>query len=169
MVDTTNTPSPVAPRGTDREVRRSAQQRHAAQAVKEAATLTPPKGEAKAAAIKANKAKELARFGSSSRTKVRQAENREAAAAQDRRLAGVEVLQQAKLVPGQQVDARTARLVAKAQDKEERDTIGRAARAAGIAVQDVLRGNRPLRNKRSISRRIAQHNAANAAAQTAQQ
>lgn len=164
MVDTPNTPSPVAPRGTDREVRRSAQQQHAAQAVQEAATLIPPRGEEKAAQIAANKRKEVARFGTQNRAKVKQAENREAAAEQDRKLAGVIALQQAKLVPGQQVDARTARLVAKAQDREERDTITTAAQAAGIAVRDVLRGNRPLRNKRSVNRRIAAHNARQAAA-----
>jgi len=165
MVD--NTAPQVSPRGTDRVRRRAAQEAHAAQAVNEAATLQPLRGEAKAAAIAANKAKEVARFGGQSPTKARQAENRAAAVEQDRRFAGAEVLQRAKLEPGAQVDHRTARLVAKAQDREERDTIGKAARAAGIAVQDVLRGNRPLRTKRSISRRVAAHNARQAAADAA--
>jgi hypothetical protein len=151
--------SPVAPRSTERVRRRADQAAHAEQAVVEAATLTPPRGEAKKAVIAANKAAEIARFGpGENRAKVRQAENREAAAVQDATFAGVTAFQRANLVPGQQVDHRTARLIAKAADREARDQITDAAKAAGKAVFQTL-SDKVVSNKRSIFRKVAQHNA----------
>lgn len=156
----------VAPRGTDRVRRREAQAQHAEQAVQEAATLIPPRGEEKVRKIAENKAAEDKRNAGQSPTKARQAANRAEALEQDRAFAGVEVLQRAALVPGQQVDARTARLVAKASDREERDFIRDAAKAAGFAVHETLKG-RPSQNTRTVHAKIAQHNARNAAARAA--
>lgn len=149
----------VAPRGTDRVRRRADQAAHAKQAVDEAAKLTPPRGEEKTRQIAENKAKELARFGESgtTRRKTLQAEHREQALAQDARPTQ-SPLQLAKLVPGQQVDHRTARLLAKAADKEARDEISDAARAAGRAVHTTLSG-KVAGNPRSVFRRVAAHNA----------
>lgn len=156
--------SPVAPRGTDRVRRRAAQAEHAEQATVEAATLQPPRGEEKAAAIAANKAAEVARFGGGpNRAKVRQAENREAALEQDRQFAGAPTLQQFNLVPGQQVDHRTARLIAKAADREARDQITEAAKAAGKAVYQSL-SDKAASNKNSVFRKVARQAAKVAAA-----
>lgn len=146
--------SPVMPRGTDRVRRRAAQAEHAERATVEAATLQPPRGEEKAAAIAANKAKETARFGGENRAKVRQAENREAALEQDRQFAGAPTLQQFNLVPGQQVDHRTARLIAKAADRGARDQITEAAKAAGKAVFQTL-SDKAASNKNSVFRKVA--------------
>lgn len=162
MADTNNT-SPVMPRGTDRVRRRADQAAHAAQAVKEAATLQPPRGEEKARRIAANKQADNARFGGENRAKVRQAENRVAAAAQDAQFSGVTAFQRANLVPGQQVDHRTARLLAKAADREARDQITDAAKAAGKAVYQTL-SDKVAGNKRSIFRRVADQAARVAAA-----
>lgn len=157
MVDLDNI-SPVAPRGTDRVRRRAAQAEHAERATVEAATLQPLRGEEKVAAIAANKAADVARFGGGeNRAKVRQAENRVAAAAQDAAFAGVTAFQKANLVPGQQVDHRTARLIAKAADREARDQITDAAKAAGKAVFTTL-SDKAASNKRSVFRRVAEHN-----------
>lgn len=152
--------SPVAPRGTDRVRRRAAQTANAEQAQREAIELQPLKGEAKKAAIAANKSQEIARFGPGvNRAKVRQAENRVAAAKQDEQFAGAQTaFQKLNLVPGQQVDHRTARLLAKAADKEARDQITDAAKAAGKAVFQSL-SDKVASNKRSIFRKVAQHNA----------
>jgi hypothetical protein len=154
MADTDNI-SPVAPRGTDRVRRRAAQAEHAERATVEAATLQPPRGEEKVAAIAANKAAEVARFGNApNRAKVRQAENREAALEQDRQFSGAPALQQFNLVPGQQVDHRTARLIAKAADREARDQITDAAKAAGKAVFQSL-SDKAASNKNSVFRKVA--------------
>lgn len=154
MADTNNV-SPAAPRGTERVRRRAEQAAHAEQAVVEAATLIPPRGEEKAAAIAANKAAEIARFSSGeNRAKVRQAENRAAAVAQDAELAKATVFQKANLIPGQQVDHRTARLLAKAADREARDQITDASKAAMKAVYQTL-SDKAASNKRSVFRKVA--------------
>lgn len=160
---TTDVPSQVAPRGTDRVRRRAAQEAAKVTAQNEAATLIPPRGEEKKRLIAKNKADELARFGpsKSTRTKALQAENRDKALVQDRELAFVKPSPLARLEPGQQVDARTARLLAKQGDREERDNIEKAAKAAGVAVRNTLHG-RPAHDRRSTARRVAQHNALNA-------
>lgn len=157
----------VSPRSTDRTRRRAAQAKHAEQAQVEAATLTPPRGEEKAKQIAANRAAEIARFGASGTTRRQtlQAENREAAKAQDAQFAGATVLQQAKLVPGQQVDHRTARMFAKAQDRADRDENRKAARAAGTAVLEVLDGRGDRGSKTSVHRKAARQAAKVAAAQ----
>lgn len=162
MADTNNI-SPVTPRDTDRVRRRADQAAHAAQAVQEAATLQPPRGEEKARQIAANKQADNARFGGENRAKVRQAENRVAAAAQDAQFAGVTAFHQAKLVPGQQVDHRTARLIAKAADREARDQITEAAKAAGKAVYQSL-SDKAASNKNSVFRKVARQAAKVAAA-----
>lgn len=159
MVDIPNTPqNHLQPRGTDRVRRREAQAKHAEQAVVEAANLVPPKGDEKAAQIAANKAKEVARFGGQSPAKAKQAEHRQQAQVQDAEFSGVNVIAEANLIPGQQVDARTARLFAKAHDRQERDVVTQAAKAAGVAVFDTLKGQRPLRDRHTRQRHIAQHN-----------
>jgi hypothetical protein len=165
MADTNNV-SPVAPRGTERVRRRADQAAHAEQAVVEAATLQPLRGEEKVAAIAANKAADVARFGGGeNRAKVRQAENRVAAAAQDAEFAGVTAFQKANLVPGQQVDHRTARLIAKAADREARDRNTEAAKAAGKAVFQTL-NDRVVGGRQSIHRKIAKQAAKVAATNT---
>lgn len=160
---TNDTPSQVAPRGTDRVRRRAAQEAAKVQEQQEAATLIPPRGAEKQQMIEANKAKDLARFGptKASRTKTLQAENRAKALLQDRELAAPKPSPLARLEPGQQVDARTARLLAKQSDRDERDNIEKAAKAAGVAVRNTLHG-RPGHDRRSTARRVAQHNALNA-------
>lgn len=167
MVDLPNTqPNHLQPKGTDRVRRRAAQAAHAEQAVAEAATLVPPQGDEKAAIIAANKAKELARFGGQSQVKVKQAENRAAALVQDAEFSGVETFAKAKLVPGEQVDHRTARLFAKAHDRDERDINRLAAKAAGVAVFGALNG-KATHDQHTRARRIAQHNASVTAASKA--
>lgn len=160
MVDTQNTAvSPVAPRGTDRVRRRAAQAAHAEQAQEEAATLVPPRGEEKAKQIAANKAKVVARFGEQSPAKVKQAENKAQAQVEDRLYAGAPVLQASRLEPGQQVDNLTARRMAKAADRSDRDEITAAAKAAGSAVFQTLKGRASHINRRSVHRKVAQQQA----------
>lgn len=169
MVETPNTQSQVAPRGTDRVRRRAAQAAHAEQATKEAATLQPLRGDEKKAAIEANKAKEIARFGTQPQAKVKQAENRAQAKKEDRLYAGAPVLQAAKLEPGTQVDNLTARRMAKAADRADRDEITAAAKAAGSAVFQTLKGRQSHVNRRSVYRKVAQQAAKVAAHATAAQ
>lgn len=166
MVDTPNNVSPVAPRGTDRVRRRAAQAAHAEQAQVEAATLVPPRGQAKLDAIAANKAQVVARFGEQSPAKVKQAENKAQAQKEDRLYAGAPVLQASRLEPGQQVDNLTARRMAKAADRADRDEITAAAKAAGSAVFQTLKGRQSHINRRSVHRKVAQQ-AVKIAAQTA--
>ena len=166
MVDTQNPVSPVAPRGTDRVRRRAAQAAHAEQAKVEAATLQPLKGDEKTAAIAANKAKELARFGGESQTTGKQAENKVQALKEDALYAGAPVLKASRLEPGQQVDNLTARRMAKAADRAERDVHILAAKAAGSAVFRTLEGRAAATGRPSVHRKIAQQ-AAKVAAQAA--
>lgn len=160
MVDTPQT----SPRGTDRIRRRAAQAEHKVQASLEAAALTAPEGPEKVAAIEKNK--QIARFGAAEAAaaggirKVRQARNRQRAEEESASLGAVELSapRAPKLIPGQQVDLRTANLQAQADDISERDYTTEAAREAGLAVRDTLRG-KPLRDRHNRSRHIARHNA----------
>lgn len=162
---TENAPQ-MSPRGTDRVRRRAAQAENAEKAKAEIANLASPEGPEKKAAIAANKTK-VAKFGASPGgvRKAKQAAHREQADAEPAKLRPPAPTLP-PLTPGQQVDLRTANRVAQLNDISERDYETEAARAAGLAVRDTLRG-KPLRDRHSRSRHIAQHNAKVAAREAA--
>ncbi len=148
----------TSPRGTDRRRRRADQAKHAEQANAEIQTLTSPQSEEKAAAVArvAERDKQVTTTPGGVR-KVRQAVNRAKAEAEPVSLPSPQT-KVPRLVPGQQVDLRTANLKAQADDVSERDFAQRAAEEAGIAVRSTLRGT-PLRDRHNRSRHIAEHNA----------
>lgn len=156
----------TSPRGTDRVRRRKTQAENAEKAKVEIASLASPEGPDKQAAIAAKTAK-VARFGASPGgvRRARQIIHREQAEAEPAKLATTPV-SAPRLVPGEQVSLRTANLVAQASDVSEKDFETEAARAAGVAVRDTLRG-KPLRDRHNRSRHIAQHNAKVAAREAA--
>ncbi len=146
--------------------RKAAQQAHAERAVVEAATLLPPQGEEKAALLEENKARDLARFGTS------RAEGIEIAQTANRSAAELEALQlQTKptavpvLIPGQQVSLQTANLLARQADAAEINAIDNAARASAKAVRTVLMDAENPVLERHQKRRSEMSIAAAAAAQ----
>lgn len=149
----------------ERTRRRAIQQAHAAQAVTEAATLLPLRDEEKAALIEENKARDLARFGSSA------AEAKEIAQTANRNAAELEAAQlQLKptpvpvLIPGQQVSLQTANLLARQADAAEINGINDAARASAKAVRDTLLNlDNPVLERHQKSRAQASIAAATAA------
>jgi Xaa-Pro aminopeptidase len=162
----TKTPE-TSPRGTERVRRRAAQNLHAAQAKAEGANLTSRKSPEKTAAIAKAKEAQVARFGPTAATRRQavQTENKVKADREAATLAAAPEVNRPKLVPGEQPSLLTLRRMAKANDKEERDDIRRAATAAGIAVRDTLKGL-PMRDRHSRFKRIAQHEARVTAQQT---
>lgn len=163
MVTTKTEKAPeLTPRGTDRVRRRAAQTAHKVAADAEAAVLTSPTTPEKLERIAAQKQEQVARFGgntSRARRTTLQHENRRKVEAEAVQIASVQQAQAPELpAAGQPVDLLTARRVAKSQDRVERDDNKIAARAAGEAVYETLKG-RPQRNRHTRQRRIAQHNA----------
>ena len=147
-------------RGADRVRRRAAQAQAKVTAQAEVAALTSPNTPEKEAAIEANKKADVARFGTTARTRRqrKQAEHKAQGEAELLKIAAAPPTPLAKLTPGQQVDNLTARRMAKLQSEGERDYNREAAKAAGLAVLETLKG-RPSRDRHTRQRRIAQHNA----------
>lgn len=154
--------SPVAPRGTERTRRRAQQAAAVDQALVEA-QVVPPQGDAQKVQIAENKARDIARFGgdgNTTRRKVLQAEHAKQALVQEAQLpysAG----SRPALVPGQQANLQTANRMAMAHDREERDVIYDAAKAAGVAVRDTLR------DMPEVEQRYRKRDARNTAAEAA--
>lgn len=150
----------TSPRGTERTRRRADQKNNAAKAVAEGAALTSPKSPAKTAAIAKAKETQLAKFGPTAKTRrvAAQTDNKRKADTEAAALAAAPTVDRPALVPGTQPDLVTLRRMAKANDREERNEINEAAKAAAVAVRDTLKG-RPSRDRYSRARRIEQHNA----------
>lgn len=147
-------------RGTDR-VRRRAQQAQAKKTeVLEAADLVSPSGPEKAAAIKANKVKQVEAGTTSKEIRERRQEQHKAAAVAEIARLGDRTVDTplAAFTPGQQVDHVTARRLMKQLNGDSRDENREAALEAGRAVRSVLDGKRPAGASRA--RRAARHLAA---------
>ena len=149
----------MSPRGTERVRRRADQEAHAVQAVKEGAALTSPEGPAKQAQIKRNAEAQVARFGTTKQERTRTLQKQHAAQAETQ-LARLPTPPSGRpeLPPaGQQVDLQTARRMAMAHDVEERDVTTEAAKAAGVAVREVLQGRAP-KGPETRMRHVVEHN-----------
>jgi hypothetical protein len=169
MVDITESPTNLIPRGTDRVRRRAKQAEAVVISEKEIAELVSPSGPEKVAAIEAAQTRDKLRFTDNPKGKIRkvlQAEHRVLADAEAAAVAAAPPTPLAVFRPGQQVDHRTARAFMKANSRRERDVALEAAKgaakAAGNAVLDTLKGQRPATVTRH--RKRAQHAAKVAAA-----
>lgn len=168
MADTPAT-KPAYRESTDRVRRRAGQATNANQAKAEGTAMVSPGGPAKKAAIAADKAKEQTKFGGrgkSERAHIIQAENKAKAVQQDLDAPAPKPVEAGPFVPGTTPTLLEQRRFMKAHDHAEKSEIDDAARAAGRAVRDTLKGRGP-RDRHSRQRRIEQANAALAAAKAA--
>lgn len=151
-------------KGVERIRRRKAQEGAKEQGLREAANLD-------VATAKANAPKKVEPQVAPTRRVLR--EQAQAKNAEQARIEGARVSENvrsplANLRPGEQVDARTARLYMRQQGRQQRDEVLVAATMAGRAVRDVLNGRDPGRSTGTRFKKAARHakQAAQAATKT---
>lgn len=133
----------VSPRNTNTQVRKAKQAQAKVQANKDA-LLVPPRGAEKEARIKAAKDTELAKFGPSKggQRKARQDANKAKADLEAVQLAAAPEKVVEGAAPGAQPTLLQLRQLAKQTQGTIRDEATEAAKEAGKAVRDVLRGRK---------------------------
>ncbi len=148
-------------RGAERVARRTRQAVNAEQATKDA-LLTPPQGEEKTAAVAASKSRELAKFGATTGSTRKRAQEANLAKAKEEAATlavpadrSAEIL--AGLVPGEQPTDRQLRLLAKQQRADEMAEAREIGQEAGRMVRDaLLRGTGANRRYRRLHQRVDQ-------------
>lgn len=159
----------LIPRGTDRVRRRAQQEQAKVLGEQELVKLTAPKSPERDAARAEAREKAVVRQERPPQTirKAAQAANAAKAEAESAAVASVpeNTGPLAGFRPGQQVDHITARNFMKRHGRVSKDRAMTAAKAAGSAVLNTLRGkDQPISTKPTRFRKRAQHAAATAAA-----